>query len=179
MVAVVVALAVLACWSPAAKARTGFTDEGNMSLSIGGGLSSNVFSIGGSFGYFIRDNLMPGICYFYVHESRDKPVSHTVDSNQLNLFLRYYIVDLGGLIPFVTGDVGYENRSQSGADIVDQSFNLYNVMGGGGIVFFVGSNFAIEATLGMRKYVSVPKALEDGDFDDQKLEYYIGFGIYL
>jgi len=146
-----------------------------MTLSIGGGISKNSFRLGGSIGYFVVDNLMPGVSYSYMHVEFDGTPSYEVAQHNLNPFLRYYLFDLGGVLPFLMGDVGYLKYSEYGEEIPDESFSLFSVFGGGGLVLFVSNNFAIEGIVGVRRYASVP---DEVDLDESEVEWNIGFGIY-
>ena len=153
------------------------TSQGRTSISIGGGFSPNVISIGGSFGYFIADRLMPGIRYFYTHQTGDVSdgTEYSVDQHDANLFCRYYVLDEGSVFPFIMGDVGYLQISQEGESVENNSWSMYSIFAGGGGVAFLSPNFAIEAIIGWREYQKIPDevfGIESG------LEWTLGFGLY-
>ncbi len=174
---IVAPVALCLCLATGSVEARDVTSQGRTSISIGGGFSPNVISIGGSFGYFIADRLMPGVRYFYTHQTGDVSdgTEYTLDQHDANLFCRYYVLDEGSVFPFIMGDVGYLKISQEGKSVQNDSWSMYSVFAGGGGVAFLSPNFAVEAIIGWREYQKIPDevlGIESG------MEWTIGFGLY-
>ena len=152
------------------------TSQGKTSVSVSGGFAKNYIAIRGSFGYFVADRLMPGVRYQYSHWTDESDgASYSQDQHDAGLFCRYYLMDEGSVFPFLIGDVGYLKLSQEGETVLNGSWDLYSVFGGGGGVAFLSSNFAIEAIIGWREYMTVPEEITNFE---SGMEWTLGFGLY-
>jgi len=185
LVMLTVGCVVGSMWSRNLSARE--LHQGGMMVSLGGGLSQNSFSIGGTFGYFVLKPLMVGTSYYFTQENQSMLVGdqdgwrkedYTARSHDVTVFGRYYLLTRGAFFPFLYAGGGYENYGWSGSAVVEQSFHLWSALAGGGIMAVLAERFGIEVTAGVRRYLVVPGELEQSDFDKTAFEWRIGFGLY-
>ncbi len=173
--ALIVAASIVYAPSPS-QARE--LHQGDMVASLGGGFSSDSFSLGGMFGYFVISRVMVGAKYTFAWEGRTYlDADYTVKQHSLDAFGRFYVLTKGSIFPFVYAGAGYLNYGQKvDALQMDKSWDFFSLFAGVGSMFLFGDHFGLEGTIGYRKYVSVPGDI--ASFDDSQFEWNIGFGIY-
>lgn len=163
--------------------------KGDMLLSVGGGLSKDSFSIGGTFGYFFSPRWLLGTSYFFTLEN-DSYLTTTdegslvsedisIQYHDWNLFGRFYLITKGSIFPFLYGGGGYLHYGYSGDSVPTRSYDLWSLAGGAGVMASIARHFGVELTVGVREYVAVPAELDDASFDSTVFEWRVGFGFYL
>ena len=177
--AILLVLAFLTSLGTAALAAGGRSPiaKGGATFGVTGGGGADYFAIGGQYGYFIADGLRPGISLLYINQSPDP-----LEVNQLDttLSLRYYLIDLDTLFPFVEGDGGMTYLSYS-APGFDESYTFYRVGGGGGVLMMVAPRFGVEVAVGVDNYVGVDTVLLDAGVipEGPSFRWSFGFSFFL
>ncbi len=128
---------------------------GRFSFSGGGGFSQESFTISAGVGYFVLDGLMPGVRYRYTRFN-DRHIDDKVSLHDLNAYLRYYLDVAPGFYPFLVGDVGYLKMLEWGEDVENRMAEMFSVMGGAGVAYYLSSHFYIDVFAGMRHYLDPP-----------------------
>ncbi|MBM4352850.1 MAG: hypothetical protein FJ109_03495 [Deltaproteobacteria bacterium] len=150
--------------------------QGHFSVGLGGGLDSSSASVGLGFGYFVLDGLMPGVRYVFQWEGHDQ-AQYDAYQHDVSLYLRYFPFDLEAVLPFLVGEGSWLHYSQAGKGVEDLSLSLWSAMGGAGVLVFIARRFSVELMVGMRHYFDVPSDVAGG-FDENRLEWNLGFGLY-
>jgi hypothetical protein len=150
--------------------------QGRFSVSLGGGLGSDSAAVGAGFGYFVIDGLMPGVRYQFQWQEYDH-YQYDVYQHDVSLYLRYFPFDLEAVLPFLAGEGSWLHYTQEGKGVNDRSLSLWSAFGGGGVLVFLAKRFSIELMAGMRHYFDVPSDIAEG-FDNDRLEWNLGFGLY-
>lgn len=139
---VVRALLVIGLLVPAAS-HAKRLKQGRMSFGLSGGFARSSVTVGGSFGYFVYDQLVPILSESYSWQGGDAGDAHQLRST---LELRYYILDGETVAPFVFGDLGHVFLAFRGS--FDEDYNLGAGGGGAGILIRLGASVGLE--LGVR-----------------------------
>ncbi len=176
---IVAALVTACCWHAHSATASGvaLTSKGGTSLSAGGSLSSTGFTLGASIGYFVADNLLPGVRYFYTLVKTSDPY-YKGQYHDVSIFLRYYLPHLERLFPFVVGEPGThlytitEEFPTSDAEVERStvSGHYFTLYGGVGGVLLLTQHFGIEPNIGLRQVL--------GSGDPPELQWWLGFGFY-
>lgn len=174
-VAVFVVCFLPASLASAARPKESPVEKGHFSVSGGGGVSQNSFSLGLGFGYFVLDGLMPGFSYQYTRVKDDFPKMKAA-YHDLDIYLRYYFDLERDFFPFIQGDFGYLHYQEWGSGTNSLSADLYSVVGAGGLAYFITRNFYVDGLIGVRYYIKPPN-WTDFYSKPTRLEYRIGFGV--
>jgi opacity protein-like surface antigen len=163
---------------PAASAQ-GFDDDspirqGRYSFSGGGGLSQESFSLVAGVGYFVLDGLMPGVRYRYTRFN-DGQIDYHASHHDLNVYARYYFNVAEGFYPFLVADVGYLKLLEWGTQVKNQMAEMFSVMGGAGLAYYLSAHFYVDVVGGMRHYIDPPN-WSHLHADPNQFEWGIGFG---
>jgi len=165
---VAVAVAVLGLLVPAASLAQGFNQGDKEILLNGAGVSdrdfdSTLFSIEGSFGYFLTKNIEASIRQDLSFSTVEHTGSSWMGTTRGALD---YNFDLGRFWPFVGGSIGYIY----GDDVT----NTWEAGLEGGLKFFVNNTTFV---LGMVEYQWFLHSSDTGsEFDDGQFVYVIGIG---
>jgi hypothetical protein len=134
--------------------------------------TTNMLSLGGSFGYKVIDNLYAGINLTYANQSDD-------DFSVNNLFVgpqaRYY-VPFGSSSAFISVNAGFGSAKDS-FDGEDFTTNLVGFGGALGYAYSINSTFDLEAQI---SYDAVTATYDDDNESDTNfLGIRLGFSIHL
>ncbi len=177
----VTCLLLVAAWcvrpSSSQAAGVSITSSGGTAISAGGTISSSGFSLGGSFGYFVADNLLPGVRYWYTL-NRDSDPYYRAAYHDVSLFVRYYFPYTQRLFPFAVVEPGWHFfkvaqevvLDESHSEIVETTGDYSTLYGGVGLVVMITNHFGLEPNVGLRQVL--------GDGSDPELRWWIGLGFY-
>ncbi len=157
----------------------GFDDDspirqGRYSFSGGGGFSQESFSLAAGVGYFVMDGLMPGVRYRYTRFN-DSQIDDHASLHDLNVYVRYYFDVAEGLYPFLIADVGYLKMLEWGTQVESRMAEMFSVMGGAGLAYYLSAHFYVDVVAGMRHYVD-PPTWSYLHTEPSQFEWGIGFG---
>ncbi len=150
--------------------------QGRFSVGLGGGLGSDSAAVGLGFGYFVLDGLMPGVRYVFQWQGYDH-YDYDVYQHDVSLYLRYFPFDIEAVLPFLVGEGSWLRYTQEGKGVDDRSLSLWSALGGAGVLVLIAKHFSIELMAGIRHYFDIPSDIAEG-FDENKLEWNLGFGLY-
>lgn len=172
-----IAVALLAL-ALAAPASAGPLSQGRMSVGVGAAGGPRTVSVGAGFGYFVIDQLRPGISLTYTWQGGDEADAHRLFTE---LALRYYILDLRSspVSPFVEANGGVVWLGYRGASF-DEDYVFYTAGGLAGALFLVGQHFGIEASAGVIAYFGQDQLLVDAGVvpDDVDFRWGLGFSAF-
>jgi len=138
-----------------AKPR-GMFSQGRMNVGLGAGGGDGMFTVSGSYGYFVIDGLRPGIAVQYTYQKQPNYSSNEV---QGEFSLRYYLMEPNPIAPFVVADTSVINLSYSGD--FNEEYTYYSVGGGGGVFMRAGKHMGFEVMAGAVKYLGVDSVLTE------------------
>ncbi|GMV42097.1 MAG: hypothetical protein AMXMBFR64_38130 [Myxococcales bacterium] len=157
-----------------AMATAGPLSQGRMSVGLGASGGPRTVSVGAGFGYFVIDQLRPGIALTYTWQGSDVADAHRLFTE---LSLRYYILDLlsGPVSPFIEANGGVVWLGYRG-DRLDEDYVFYTVGGLGGALFMVSRNFGLEAFAGVIAYLGADAVLVEAGVLPEDVDFRWGLG---
>lgn len=166
-------LAALSLLLPAA-ALAGPLSQGRMSVGLGASGGPRTVSVGAGFGYFVIDQLRPGVSLTYTWQGGDRADAHRLFTE---LSLRYYFLDLKttAISPFLEANGGVVWLGYRG-DALDEDYVFYTAGGLGGVLFMMGQNFGIEGFAGVIAYLGADEALVDAGVVPKDVDFRWGLG---
>lgn len=171
---VVCVLAAVAVALATTTAAAGPLSQGQMSVGLGASGGARSVSVGAGFGYFVIDQLRPGVSMTYTWQGGDVADAHRVFSE---LSLRYYFLDLrtSPVSPFVEANGGVVWLGYRGGGY-DDDYVFYTVGGLAGALFMVGEHFGVEASAGVITYLGQDQILVDEGIVPKDVAFRWGLG---